>query len=329
LFAPNDTGNDSFDTTPSDDGNLPFFSIIIPAYNEEKFLPGCLQSIQQLDYPKDRYEVIVVDNGSTDCTRDIAASFNAAVILKPELNVAGLRNCGARNADGNVLAFVDADCAVDRNWLRGGLHYAFDDKVAVWGAPAVPPENATWVQKTWFLVRKKEKAIQQVNWLETMNLFVRKYHFFEAGGFNESLVTCEDVDFSYRIKRYGMIISDSALKVVHFGEAATIGDFVRKEIWRGRGNLKGIKAHGFTIKELPSLLLPVYFGAFLPILFVTAIVIADITWFFFGLVLLLLPSVLVLIRFRHKIMNITNFFRLFALLQVYFLSRTIAVVKTG
>ena len=100
-----------------------------------------------------------------------------------------------------------------------------------------------------------------------------------------------------------------------------------EEIWRGRGNLKGIKSHGFSMKELPSLALPIYFGAFLPLLFLLALITANFKWFIAGIGLLLLPSVVVLIRVRHKITGRLDLLRLFVLLQVYFISRTIAVVK--
>ena len=303
------------------------FSIIIPAYNEEQNLSRCLQSIADLDYPKERYQVIVVDNGSTDRTQDIARSLHAKLLVDADLNVAGLRNLGVRNSDGDVLAFVDADCTVESFWLRNAAIYAADQKVAAWGAPAAPPGNATWVQRTWFLVRKKEEPVQQVDWLETMNLFVRKNQFIEVGGFNEALDTCEDVDFCYRIKQYGTIVSDSAIEAIHYGEAATLGEFVRKEIWRGRGNLKGIKSHGYSLKELPSLAIPVYFGVFLPLLVLFTLITTNPKWLITIICLLLLPGMAVLIRVRHKIGGSLDLLRLFALLQVYFFSRTIAVIK--
>jgi GT2 family glycosyltransferase len=160
-----------------------------------------------------------------------------------------------------------------------------------------------------------------------MNLFVRKKHFFEIGGFNESLETCEDVDFCYRIKRHGKIVSDSTIGVIHYGEAATLREFAGKEIWRGRGNLRGIISHGFSLKELPSLAIPVYFGVLLPLLFLFAIITVNLKWLVAGLVFLLLPDLAVIIRVRNKIADRPDILRLLALLQVYFFSRTIAVIK--
>ena len=73
------------------------FSIIIPAYNEEKFLPACLKSLNEQNYPNDDYEIIVIDNGSTDKTQDIVLQYGAKLIINEEKNISGLRNLGAIN----------------------------------------------------------------------------------------------------------------------------------------------------------------------------------------------------------------------------------------
>ena len=96
---------------------LPLVSIIIPALNAENTIKDCLNSIKQLDYPDLKIEVIVVDNGSDDKTADIAMQFGAKVLYKPDLNVGGLRNAGAKVSSGDILAFTDADCVVEKDWL--------------------------------------------------------------------------------------------------------------------------------------------------------------------------------------------------------------------
>ncbi|OQX26123.1 MAG: hypothetical protein BWK80_12020 [Desulfobacteraceae bacterium IS3] len=299
-------------------------SIIIPAYNEEKHLPACLDSVLHLDYPRQQIEIIVVDNGSSDRTRDIATAYGAKVLRDDSMNVSGLRNFGVREAKGEILAYVDADCIVSKEWLKNAAAYFDDMTVAAWGAPPVIPEDATWVQQTWFLIRGKENQVQDADWLETMNLFVRKDQFLAAGGFNDSLVTCEDVDFSYRIRKHGKIISDSRLKVVHLGEASTVRHFIKKEIWRGHSNFKGILSHGLTLKEIPSLFIPLYFGIVMPIIFLAAVFFSD-AWLAAGLLFYLLPSVAVLFKIRRKKIGWMPLLRLLFLLQIYFFSRTVAV----
>lgn len=302
-------------------------SIIIPTYNEEQYLGGCLDSIFALDFPIDRIEVILVDNGSTDKTHEIADSYAVKVLRDDKMNVSGLRNIGSKEAEGDILAFVDADCLVSREWLKQASKYFKREEVAAWGAPPELPSEATWVQETWYLIRRKQMPVQNVNWLETMNLFVRKEQFLAIGGFNESLITCEDVDFCYRIRRYGSIISDSSLKVVHLGEASTLKEFIRKEIWRGKSNLTGVRSHGFTLKELPSLSIPIYFGVFLPGCLLGIFLLLSPVWLFFWLGLLLLPSAAVLFKVRKKLVSFMDFFRLLFLVQIYFFSRTVAILK--
>jgi len=302
-------------------------TIIIPAFNEEEFLPSCLNSISNLNYPKNDIELIVVDNGSTDSTRKIAESYGAKVLCDSSLNVSGLRNLGVSESTGEIITFVDADCIVTEEWLNNASIYFEDLNVAAWGGPPLPPENSTWVQKTWFLVRQKGNQVQDVDWLESMNLFIRREQFITIGGFDKSLVTCEDVDFSYRISKHGKIVSDGRIEVVHLGEAATVKEFMRKEIWRGRSNLKGVFSHGLVLKEIPSLAIPIYFGFFLPVSLFVFIVFLSQKYLPVVLLLYLLPSIAAILKVRVKKIGGGDLLRLLFLLQVYFFSRTIAIVK--
>lgn len=100
---------------------LPFVSVIIPTLNEERYIGKCLESIFNLDYPKNRYEIILVDNGSKDRTIEITKKFNAKIIKRKSLTIGTLRNIGARDARGSILAFIDADCIADRNWIKRAI----------------------------------------------------------------------------------------------------------------------------------------------------------------------------------------------------------------
>lgn len=303
------------------------YSIIIPAFNEEKLISLCLQSIKEIDYPKDKMEIIVVDNGSIDNTRKIAKSFGAQILKDDIKNVSGLRNLGANISRGDILAFIDADCVVSKDWLKKAEIYNYRKDVAAWGSPPVPPNEATWVQDTWYIVRQKENMIQNVDWLESMNLFVKKDLFLLINGFNEKLVTCEDVDLSYRIRKYGEIISDNRIIVYHLGEARNIKEFIRKEIWRGQSNLQSVRGHRVTLKEIPSLLIPIYFGILIPILLVI-----NLIWYQAGILLLtigiyFIPSIIVLYKNRKKMPRFLMWAQLLLILQAYFISRTLAILK--
>lgn len=239
------------------------FSVIIPARNEEAHIADCVASIFGCDWERSDFEVIVVDHGSTDRTADLAESQGARVIrYGHDGSISALRNRGATEARGEVLAFLDADCTVSSDWFRQAARYLERNDVVSFGSPPVPPEPGTWVQQAWFLVRQRGAAAAETEWLESMNLFVRQEAFWIIGGFDELLVTCEDYDLSLRLRLLGKMVSDPRIVAVHHGEAASVGHFFRKEYWRGTSNLAGMLSHGFSARELPSVALPMVHALF-------------------------------------------------------------------
>ena len=232
------------------------FSIIIPAKNEAANIGRCLDSIANVNWDRNEFEVIVVDNGSSDATVAIARKKGALVFIKPELTISGLRNFGAFNSSGEILAFIDADCTVVPSWLEKASPYLKRKEVACFGSPPIVPDDATWVPKAWFSVRRKRVDVGETDWLESMNMFVRREAYTTSGGFDESLITCEDYDLTLRLKQLGSLICDSSIVAVHHGEAATVGHFFRKELWRGKSNFAGMMQHGITMAEIPSLIAP-------------------------------------------------------------------------
>lgn len=307
------------------------FSIIIPAKNEEANIGRCLDSINSVDWPDNQYEVIVVDNGSTDRTVEIAREKRAKVFVKPELTISGLRNFGAGEGAGEILAFLDADCTVTPSWLRKAAPYLERVEIACFGSPPIVPEDATWIPKAWFAVRRKSMDAAETDWLESMNMFVRREPFLACGRFDESLITCEDYDLSLRLRAYGSIVADSAIIAVHHGEAATIGHFFRKELWRGKSNFAGMAQHGFSLAELPSLLAPS---------------LHCLTWLSLGLAplignrrilataaaLFVLWQLLLLMMSFRKLRTMDScemLFQLYFLLNVYLLARGVGVFSSG
>ena len=99
----------------------PFFSIIIPTYNRPRQLHECLKAIERLEFPKKRFEVIVVDDGSKKPLRKLIRSFDnhfsAKLIQQSNAGPAAGRNSGAAHAMGDFLVFTDDDCLTVPNWL--------------------------------------------------------------------------------------------------------------------------------------------------------------------------------------------------------------------
>ncbi len=300
-------------------------SIVIPAKNEEKSIVDCIRSIRDNEYPHNRYEIIVVDNGSTDSTVAFAESSGAVVYKKPGVNISALRNYGSKMANSPVLAFIDADCTVAKDWLLNASQYFQRDDIACFGSPPAIPTNSTWVQRTWFLVRDKQKEVQETHWLESMNMFVRKDKFERVGGFDESLTTCEDVDISYRLSEYGKIISDKRIKVIHHGEARTIKEFFHKERWRGKSNYKGVIRHGLKLNELPSIIFPFYFGLFALISISFLAIRMKSAYFYAALIIWQLPLMIMAFSKIKRDPSLGKYCSLLLLYNIYFIARLCAI----
>lgn len=234
----------------------PFVSIIIPAKNEEHNIGKCLSALASIDYPK--YEIILIDNGSTDKTIEVAKGYGAIVFEKPELTISGMRNYGARHSSGDVLAFVDADVVVSKMWLRNAIMSFDETDIGCVGCSPNIPEESTWVETIWHLQIKAMPQRETRKWLASMNMIVRRDVFFEMGGFNEALITCEDVDLGYRISTKYRIVSDKRIEAVHLGEAKSLKNLFRKEFWRGKSNYSGLFEHGLILSEVPSLFMPIW-----------------------------------------------------------------------
>jgi glycosyltransferase involved in cell wall biosynthesis len=97
-------------------GSRPRFSIVVPAYNEADFLGNCLESLQAQDF-QGSYEIIVVDNNSTDGTADLARSRGVTVVHEPKAGVCSARQCGTTAARGEIVVSTDADTVFSSGWL--------------------------------------------------------------------------------------------------------------------------------------------------------------------------------------------------------------------
>jgi glycosyltransferase involved in cell wall biosynthesis len=305
-------------------------TFIIPARNSGDTIGECLSSIFAQPEENGQFEVLVADNGCTDRTVSIAKEKGATVLEGPSLTVGALRNLGASRARGEILAFVDSDCVIAPNWLQAAISLFDDPRIGAVGAPTSIPENGTWVQRAWYMHRKKTCDRGFVAWLPTENLLVRRDVFQRVGGFNEILATCEDVDLCYRIRETHKILFDSSLKSLHRGEAKTLLQFFRKERWRGKGSFRMILVHGMKGDEIPSMLTPFY-GFTVAVLFLVAVFDlvfrAEMTaWAAFA-AFLFLPPIMMAIRTSLRVHTATYLFPLILLYIVYVSARTASAIS--
>lgn len=178
-------------------------SVVIPAFNEEAYLGATLASLERARaYLRERAnlaaEIVVVDNGSTDATADVARGFGAAIVNESWHNVARVRNSGARVAGGDVLVFVDADTVVPEALLwRVAEVMAGPDCAG--GAVDTDYRPAKLASKVY--LRAWRVAGRLAGVAQGATQFCRRDVFRALGGYDETLFMGEDVDFYRRMKR--------------------------------------------------------------------------------------------------------------------------------
>jgi glycosyltransferase involved in cell wall biosynthesis len=236
----------------------PLVSFVIPVKNDAQRLRCCLGSILANEYPRELIEIIVVDNHSRDGSGQAARDCGAVVLQSSARSVAELRNRGARAALGTILAFADSDHEIDPGWIETAVAVLSVRDIAATGAPCVAEPAANWVQQQYDGLRERPAARQDVTWLGSGNLAIRRSVFQAIGGFNADLTACEDVDLCNRILAAGhRIVADPALRSVHFGDPRTLRALFFGELWRGRDNLRVTVRGPKTMRNLRSALIPV------------------------------------------------------------------------
>lgn len=114
----------------------PYFSVVIPAWNEEQFVPRAIAALKRQDFPQSEFEIIVVDNGSTDRTSEVAREYGADRVLdEPRRGTNIARETGRRAAQGEIIVCLDADCIPPPSWLRHISRALSQDGVAAVSGP--------------------------------------------------------------------------------------------------------------------------------------------------------------------------------------------------
>lgn len=188
--------------------NKPTFSVVIPAHNEEKYIGKCLQAvISASKYVRpDTVEIIVVANRCTDRTAAIARRYGARVLTNNDKCIAAIRNTGVNAANGDIIVTIDADSLMTKyslaeirellgsgRYVGGGTNPRFD-RMSVGIA-----FSAMYVAANLLPV-----MIKNGGYLSGAMFWFYKRDFTAIGGFDESLVSLEDMDFASRLKRHGL-----------------------------------------------------------------------------------------------------------------------------
>ncbi len=179
------------------------FSVIIPAYNEEHYLPRLLKSIEvaRENFPggRDHIEVIVADNDSTDRTSEVANAHGARVVHVAKRRIAAARNGAARAATGEILCFIDADSAVHPRTFNL-IDEAMKTERYIWGVTGATMER---MSLPLFITYWMFLPMVLTTGLDIGLSFCRREDFEAVGGYDEKRLYAEDVTFPWALKRLG------------------------------------------------------------------------------------------------------------------------------
>ena len=219
----------------------PFVSVIIPVLNEERTIRECLTSLIKMDYPVDRREILVVDNGSTDRTAEIVKSFPIQYLQEELRGAAAARNKGIKASRGEIVVFTDADCVVTTGWLWE-LVRAFDEE----GVGGVAGEVVAYPPRTpaeWYAARVRHLSPQKylsrplLPFAAFANLSFRRDVFDRIGLLDETIPLGESTDFCTRLLQGTDLKLKYAPKALLFHRhRSTVWEFVRQQWKYGRGH---------------------------------------------------------------------------------------------
>ncbi len=248
---------------------IPLISVVICSFNGGKHIQKCLKSLAEQTYPKKLYEVIVVDDGSTDNTGQIAKEQGANVIRHEiNLGIPVARNAGFVAAKGEIIAYIDDDCVADSQWLEKLIQPFNDSSIIAAGGKILPlkinrfaerymaavgygnpaplefgqSKNPIW--RFWIYLKSMFRPIAdikeptEVQAVFTANVAYRTSALKGIGGFDTTLLSDEDIDASSRLRKAGgriMFIPDAIVRHCHHER---LSKFIKQTYVRGENTLR-------------------------------------------------------------------------------------------
>lgn len=276
---------------------FPLVSVVICTFNGGKYIGACLESLAGQNYPPGRFEIIVVDDGSTDNTSEIARAKGAHVIRR-ETNhgIAASRGSGLAAAKGEIIAYIDDDCIADVHWLfnlveplRGSEFTASGGRIlpyktdrfaerylsaAGYGNPVAlafgESKNPLW--RFWIYAKTMFRPIDvatkpiEVEAVFTASVAYRTAALRSIGGFDETLITGEDADVAKRLRQDGKRLVFVPQAIVWHRHPQNIGTFIFKIYRRAQGYSQFYSKEKKSLPLFPLPLLYIALALFLIIL---------------------------------------------------------------
>ena len=253
-------------TVPEQTAPFPSVSVVIPVKDRAEELQRCLDSLAKIDYPRGKIQVIVVDDGSQDRSAAVACESGALVVPSGGTGrgPAAARNVGARNATGEILAFIDSDCTASTEWLAELVTTFADPAVAAVGGmvdgmctdSAVDRYEAVMSSLSLGSRERFGGDGDDTFYLPSCNLLARRSAFLGVGGFDDSMHVGEDVDLTWRLRDEGWTIAYLPVGRVCHEHRSTISSFMSRRFDYGtsEGMLQILHPHRRKRMVIPPLL---------------------------------------------------------------------------
>lgn len=227
-------------------------SVIVCAKNSEATIEDCLKSIRG----NEPLEIIVVDDGSTDKTIEIAKKYTDTVCFNEGLGVASARQLGTERAVSDYVSYVDSDVVLPENCLSDMLLEMKEKKYAGISAQVISLENKSywqWAEDQHFKMKYNKQGSREAIVFITA---IYKRDVILTYKFDLSFTSAEDGDLCYRLRRGGFTLGVSSVSVFHC-HRANARSFIKQRMWYGRGSAQFFWKHK-SIKTLlgPSLMIP-------------------------------------------------------------------------
>ena len=226
----------------------PKISVVVANYNGERTLKACLQSLERLNYPN--YEVLLVDDGSTDKTREIASSITKVRYLHHERNLglSAARNTGIAAATGEIIAFTDADCRADEDWLYYlAADFLASDFVAIGGPNLPPPEDSPVAAAVMASPGGPAHVMltdRRAEHIPGCNFAAFKWALTEIGGFDPIFHRAgDDVDVCWRLQQAGYKIGFSPAAFVWHYRRPTVQAYLAQQHGYGQAEALLVRKH--------------------------------------------------------------------------------------
>lgn len=221
----------------------PFVSIVIPSFNSEKTIAKAIIGCDRQDYPRDLFEIIVVDDGSRDATPDIIRSYSHVLFIRQDHSgPATARNKGLMNARGSIVAFLDSDCVPRPAWLSKMVRrYTSEDVVCVGSRYGIANRSSLLACCIYFefLVRYRRMP-RHPKFVGSNGYSFRSDFLKKIGGYSEEyrMASHEDNELAYRIisKGYSTFFDKTNIVDHHF--PTHILRYLRVQLWHGYWRMK-------------------------------------------------------------------------------------------